>query len=267
MTRRAALAAFLLFAAALFVVGPADASRTSDDRSGLASSSPLELASLERVALVEPIAPVESSSRFGFAEDLGLLDPEAGPGGFVVFAAEAAQCELTYARNNPLKYVDPDGKAIALPLAVGGAAVLGTIATVDLTAPSRGGRSVILDASQALGRSVSRNFAVAGTVLWMLANTTPLHSERKDGQEKPGEKPGSEAPPADSAAPQKGERAREGTAEAAQAQLDGISAAQSKDRKEGTGAKIESTGKSEQRFQERLRRITSSKDLPNEYPE
>jgi hypothetical protein len=114
-TRRAALAAFLLFAAALLDVSPAEASRTTTDArpdlssassEALAPSSP-ELTSLE---LVEPIDPVETSPRFGFAEDLGLLDPEAGPGGFVVFAAEAAQYELTYARNNPLKYVDPDGR-------------------------------------------------------------------------------------------------------------------------------------------------------------
>ena len=102
------LPAFLLFAAALLVVGPAEASRTTTDaRSNLAPSSSLELPPL---VPVEPIDPVESSRRFGFAEDLGLLDPEAGPGCFVLFAAEAAQCELTYARNNPLKYVDPDGR-------------------------------------------------------------------------------------------------------------------------------------------------------------
>ncbi len=70
--------------------------------------------------LVAPIDPVESSPRFGFGEDLGLLDPEAGPGGFVVFAREPSRCELTYARNNPLKYVDPDGKATVLAEAVAG---------------------------------------------------------------------------------------------------------------------------------------------------
>ena len=105
-TRRAALAAFLLFAAGLFVVGPAEASRTTTDlRTNVAPSASLELPSLELVD------PVDSSPRFGFGEDLGLLDPEAGPGGFVVFAVGTAQCELTYARNNPLRFVDPDGKA------------------------------------------------------------------------------------------------------------------------------------------------------------
>ena len=118
-TRRAALAAFLLFAAALLVVGPAEASRSTDPRSSLASisaatlaPSSLELASLE-LSLLEPLESSEPSPRFGFGEDLSLLDPERGPGGFVVFAAEAAQCELTYARNNPLKYVDPDGREFA----------------------------------------------------------------------------------------------------------------------------------------------------------
>ena len=107
-TRSAALAAFLLFAAGLLAVGPAEASRTTDARASLAAISATPLAPSSSLELVEPI---DVPPRFGFAEDLGLLDPKRGPGGFVVFAAEAAQCELTYARNNPLKYVDPDGKA------------------------------------------------------------------------------------------------------------------------------------------------------------
>lgn len=106
-TRRAALAAFLLFAAGLLAVGPAEASRTTDARASLAAISATPLAPSSSLELVEPI---DVPPRFGFAEDLGLLDPKRGPGGFVVFAAEAAQCELTYARNNPLKYVDPDGR-------------------------------------------------------------------------------------------------------------------------------------------------------------
>ena len=126
-TRRVVPAAFLLFAAALLVVGPAEASRTTTDlRSILASSShelastSLELPSLELPPLVslslddfsEPIAPVESESRFGFAEDLSLLDVEARPCGFELLGGVGtSRCELTYARNNPLKYVDPDGNA------------------------------------------------------------------------------------------------------------------------------------------------------------
>ena len=101
--RTALVAAFLLFAAALFVASPAEASRTtnvpSPPRSSSLALAPLEPPSLELVALVEPLAPVESSPSFGFAEDLGLLDSEAGPGGFVVVARERARCELTYARN------------------------------------------------------------------------------------------------------------------------------------------------------------------------
>lgn len=115
--RRAALAAFLLFAAALLVVGPAEASRTTTDaRPGLTSTSPDALApsSLE---LAEPIDP---SPRFGFAEDLSLLDLEARPCGFELFGGvETSRFELTYARNNPLKYVDPDGRA-AVPVDVAG---------------------------------------------------------------------------------------------------------------------------------------------------
>ena len=108
----ALVAAFLLFAAALLVVSPAEASRTTTDaRSNLAPSSSLELPPL---GPVEPIDPVESSPHFGFGENLGLLDPKAGPGGFVVFAVGTAQCELTYARNNPVKYVDPDGRMVCV---------------------------------------------------------------------------------------------------------------------------------------------------------
>lgn len=127
-TRRAVPAAFLLFAAVLFVVGPAEASlTTTDPRTIVAPSRELpstsrELASLELLPPA-PVDPAESSPRFSFAEDLGLLDPEAGPGGFVVFAREPNRCELTYARNNPLKYVDPDGRAIETFVDVGMAAI------------------------------------------------------------------------------------------------------------------------------------------------
>jgi hypothetical protein len=112
-TRRAAPAAFLLFAAVLFVVGPAEASRTKDGRSDLAPTSAeallppsLELASLE-LSMHGPVEP----SRFGFGEDLGLLDVEERPCGFELFGGVGTRrCALTYARNNPLKYVDPDGR-------------------------------------------------------------------------------------------------------------------------------------------------------------
>jgi len=110
--RTVLVAAFLLFAAGLCLVRPAEASRTTNARLSLASSSSLELASLG-LPMLEPIEPADSasiSSRFGFAEDLGLLDSERRPGGFVVFAAEAAQCALTYARNNPVTFTDPDGR-------------------------------------------------------------------------------------------------------------------------------------------------------------
>ena len=138
-TRRAALAAFLLFAAALFVVGPAEASRTTDARSSLAS---LELSLLESVALAESIAPVESSPRFGFTEDLGLLDPERGPGGFVVFAREASRCELTYARNNPIKYVDPDGRAVETPWDAFNVALGATSLVANVLSGNLGGAAV-----------------------------------------------------------------------------------------------------------------------------
>ena len=112
VTRRAALAAFLLFATALFVVGPADASRTTDARSSPVSSSSRELASLE-LPMLEPLEPADSvfiPPRFGFAEDLSLLDVEARPCGFELFGGVGTRrCALTYARNNPLNFVDPNG--------------------------------------------------------------------------------------------------------------------------------------------------------------
>jgi hypothetical protein len=136
-TRRAALAAFLLFATALFVVGPAEASRTTDARSSLAaiSATPLAPSSLEPSSPaapepVEPIDPVESSPRFGFAEDLGLLDVEARSCGFELFGGVGTKrCVLTYARNNPLKYVDPDGRQAAPPRSVStaGSIVFGSL--------------------------------------------------------------------------------------------------------------------------------------------
>ena len=117
-TRRAALAAFLLFAAGLLVIGPAEASRTTNAHSSLApisapslaSSSSRELASLE-LSPLEPADSASISSRFGFAEELGLLDVEARPCGFMLFGGVGtSRCELTYAANNPLTYVDPDGR-------------------------------------------------------------------------------------------------------------------------------------------------------------
>ncbi|KAA0251921.1 MAG: hypothetical protein EDX89_20515, partial [Acidobacteria bacterium] len=48
----------------------------------------------------------------GFAEELCLLEPDHGQAGFAIFGRETCRCERTYARNNPLKYVDPDGKEI-----------------------------------------------------------------------------------------------------------------------------------------------------------
>ena len=117
-TRRAALAAFLLFAAGLLVIGPAEASRTTNAHSSLApisapslaSSSSRELASLE-LSPLEPADSASISSRLGFAEELGLLDVEARPCGFMLFGGVGtSRCELTYAVNNPLTYVDPDGR-------------------------------------------------------------------------------------------------------------------------------------------------------------
>jgi spore maturation protein SpmA len=94
-----ALAASLLFAALLGVTR-ADASLTKA----------ADVADLSRPALQLPAVASYEPSRFGFAEDLALLAPESTPGRLGLFGLETRRFERTYARNNPIKYLDPDGK-------------------------------------------------------------------------------------------------------------------------------------------------------------
>ncbi len=98
----AALAVFLFFAAVLFSLTPAEASIPRDVVAGEASASlPIyELASSARA-----ITP----RRFTFAESVSLLDEHA-PRALSLIALETSRCERTYARNNPIKYVDRDGR-------------------------------------------------------------------------------------------------------------------------------------------------------------
>ncbi|MDL1951207.1 hypothetical protein FBQ97_15520 [Acidobacteria bacterium ACD] len=106
-TRRAALAAFFLFAAALALGATrAEASlpRSADAVSEASTPLPLELP--------KP-APPSFDPRLGFASSLVLLAPEAEVPRFRLFeGAGERRCERTYARNNPLKYVDPDGREV-----------------------------------------------------------------------------------------------------------------------------------------------------------
>ncbi len=99
----AALAVFLLFAALLGVTR-ADASLTKA----------ADVAGLSRPALQLPtVAPTEPS-RFGFAEDLALLNVEKeAPRFSLIEGVETRRFERTYARNNPLKFVDPNGLQVA----------------------------------------------------------------------------------------------------------------------------------------------------------
>ena len=97
----AALADFLLFAA-LLGVSRADASLTKA----------ADVADLSRPALRLPAVAASEPSRFCFAEDMDLLAPESTPGRFGLFGLETGRFERTYARNNPLKYVDPDGREV-----------------------------------------------------------------------------------------------------------------------------------------------------------
>lgn len=95
------MALFLSFAAVLFGLTPAEA---SIPRGGVAEDGPPLLALHELAP--SAIAP----SRFGFVQSVWLLDVESAPGCFGLFGLETRRCEITYARNNPLKYVDPDGR-------------------------------------------------------------------------------------------------------------------------------------------------------------
>lgn len=111
------LAAFPLFAA-LLAVSRADASipKTAD------------VADLSRPALQLPAVVSTEPSRFGFAKGLALLNVEKELPRFSLFdGVETRRFERTYARNNPLKYVDPDGKnplAAALVWVGGGASTV-----------------------------------------------------------------------------------------------------------------------------------------------
>ncbi len=100
-SRRAACAAFLLFAAVLAGLSvEASAPKTVAD---------VELKSAS-LALQLPAAEPSEPSRFGFSSSLELLDLEARPGRFGLFGPENERCERTYARNNPLRFVDPNGQ-------------------------------------------------------------------------------------------------------------------------------------------------------------
>jgi hypothetical protein len=72
-----------------------------------------DVADLSRPALQLPAVAPSEPSLFGFAENLALLAPESTPGRFELFRPETCRFERTYARNNPLKYVDPNGQQVA----------------------------------------------------------------------------------------------------------------------------------------------------------
>ena len=120
-TSRAARAAFFLFAAALVLGLAFDATRAeaslprSADAAALdaAATHPPTSRAVTRELVIDDAlerAP-DHAPRLGFAEDLCLLELDHARAGFAIFGRETRRCERTYARNNPLKYVDPDGRA------------------------------------------------------------------------------------------------------------------------------------------------------------
>ncbi len=117
VTRRAAWTAFLPFAAVLLLVAPAEASVPRS--AGVDQVDAVALASLERPAL-GLASPTLEPSGFSLGEDLSVFDTTKAQGSLGLCGLETRRCALTYARNNPLKYVDPDGRAAALAEAVAG---------------------------------------------------------------------------------------------------------------------------------------------------
>ncbi len=107
--RTVLVAGFLLFAAALFVVRPAEASRT---RTNNLEPNPVAASGEAGSLLLESPDGATDSPPFGFADELTLLDAETRPGHLGFFTVGTSRYALTYARNNPLKYVDPDGKEV-----------------------------------------------------------------------------------------------------------------------------------------------------------
>ena len=126
-TSRAAGAAFFLFAAVLvfgLTLGDTSAEASLPRPANLAApgvASPdaaapeMEASRAVTRDLLDDVAlnhALDAPPRLGFASSLELLAPEKKPPGFGLFScAETRRCERTYARNNPLKYVDPDGNA------------------------------------------------------------------------------------------------------------------------------------------------------------
>ena len=107
VTRRAAWAVFLLFAAVLLVVAPAEASLPRS--AGVTQVDAVALASLERPAL-GLASPALEPSGFSLGEDLGVLDTAGAPGSLGLCGLETRRCALAYARNNPINRIDPDGR-------------------------------------------------------------------------------------------------------------------------------------------------------------
>jgi hypothetical protein len=243
------LVAFLLFAAVLFAPR-GDASIPS------ASAPQLEH---QLAPPSEPIVP----SRFGLGEDVSVFDASRAQLELGLCGLETCRCEITYARNNPLKYVDPDGQAAAIAIdvpkitprgvAIGLAKGVASRIPVVRAALTGWELGIQLGAMKISGE-ITLNEAVT--------EAFSAHLSQGESKDKEGEK---EKPAEDKAAAQKGERAKEGTAGEALTQLEGISDAQAKDRTSGTGQKIEDTSKSEQRLDQRNRRIKTLQDAIDEY--
>ena len=140
-TSRAARAAFFLFAAALVLGLAFDATRAeaslprSADAAALdaAATPPPTSRAVTRELVIDDAlerAP-DHAPRLGFAEDLCLLELDHARAGFAIFGRETRRCERTYARNNPLKYVDPDGRSATVVGGLIGGLVGGGIALVE----------------------------------------------------------------------------------------------------------------------------------------
>ena len=128
----AGAAVFLLFAAALVFGLTLGATSAEASLPRTADAAALNLAAPDAAApeleaawavARDPLDDValnhalDAAPRLGFASSLELLAPENAPPGFGLFSCpETSRCERTYARNNPLKYVDRDGRQAGLAI-------------------------------------------------------------------------------------------------------------------------------------------------------
>ncbi|HEV7921585.1 MAG TPA: RHS repeat-associated core domain-containing protein [Thermoanaerobaculia bacterium] len=166
----------------------------------------------------------------------------------------------TYAENNPILKVDPDGRQAVVPApGAGPAGIPLSLALYHVTQMNT--NAAYRDAAVGF---VSRNVALAGIVGkalfgMVVQSTLPAMMAKKRDDAKSGAVPGENVDP--NRARQLGERAKQGGSVAdAMDQLDAIQDRQTKIRQGKASGIVDSTGKSDQRFKDALNKIGDLKD-------